>query len=68
MVENFNNNVEIFKSKIDTETIILLIKIIVVIIISKYGNLNEYTQILNLAFSCLSMVIGSNLVKKLWCC
>jgi len=67
LVENFN----ILKDtkKVDTEVIILLIRLIVVLIIQKYGDIKDYIQIINLSFDCLSMVIrGYEIKNSFFCC
>ena len=62
LVENFNKVREI--KNIEPEIIIIVIKLIVIIIIQISGNIEEYKQIINLAFICLKMVIGYTDVKK----
>jgi len=64
LVNNFNKVKEI--KNIEPEIVIILIKLIVILIIQKFGNIEDYLQIINLAFTCLKMVIGYTGVEK--CC
>jgi hypothetical protein len=67
LVENMNKLKEI--KNVDNEVVVLLIKLIVVLIIQKYGDINDYLQIINLSFECLSLVIkGYEIKKSIFCC
>jgi hypothetical protein len=69
LVDHFNNIKDVQIKKIDNEIIIFVIKLIIILIIHKYGNLNDYLQIINLSFNCLSLVITSNNIKSsIFCC
>ncbi len=67
LVTHYNGFKEI--NNMDSNVVILLIKIIIIIIVSNFGNIEEYLQIINLAFNCLSMVVGYvKVITKGLCC
>lgn len=67
LVENLNKIKEI--KKIDNNVIILLIKLIVILIIQKFGDIKDYIHIINLSFDCLGLVIrGYEMKKSIFCC